>query len=175
MAAQGSAQNAACAANLQIPHGDAKTRPQRAILFDGANALARSADCHHFARQKQIRVCLVLGSADASTQLIQIGEAKLIRAIDDDRVCIRNVETAFDDCRANEHVRFSGNESRHHRFQFVCVHLAMPDFDSGLGAKMKDPITCSFDGRDAIVQKENLTLPFQFAINCGANDSLIVG
>jgi hypothetical protein len=31
----------------------------------------------------------------------------LIRPIDDDGVCIRDIETAFDDRRANEHVGFS--------------------------------------------------------------------
>src|SRR5215469_5581707 len=81
-------QNAACAANLQIAHGNAKTCAQRAVLFYGADSLARGADCHHFAWKKQIRIRLVLGSTDASTQLIQVGETKLICSIDDAGVCI---------------------------------------------------------------------------------------
>src|SRR5713101_6930132 len=84
----------------------------------------------------------------------------LIRAIDDDRVCIRNIETAFDNRRANEHVRFPGDEPRHHRFEFVGVHLAVPDFNSGLRTKMHDPIAHTLDARDAVVQKEHLALPF---------------
>ena len=116
----------------------------------------------------------MLGPTDAPAQLIQIREAKLIRAIDNDRVCVRNIETAFDDRRANEHIYFPSDKSRHHRFEFVGVHLAVPDFNSGLRTKMHDPIAYPLDRRDAVVQKEDLPLPFQFAINRGANDPFIV-
>src|SRR5204862_3428198 len=51
----------------------------------------------------------------------------------------------------------------------------MPNFNSGLWAKMDDPVARSLDGRDAIVQKEYLPLPFQLAINRSANDSFIIG
>src|SRR6266513_927043 len=175
VAALSCAQDAAGAANLQVAHGNAKTRAQRAVLFDGADPLARGTDCHHFAREKQIGVCLVLGSADASTQLIQIGETKLICPIDDDGVCIRNIEPAFNDRGANEHIGFASDESCHDRFQLVCVHLAMSDFNCCLWATMDDPVARSIDSRYAIVEKEELPLAFQFAIDCSANDSFIVG
>src|SRR5262249_32197 len=111
VAALSATQNAAAAPNLQVRHGDAKPRAERAVLFDGADPFARGADCHHFARKKQVGVSLVLGSPNASAQLIQIRQTKLIRAIDNDRVCIWNIETAFDDCSANEHVGLRRNES----------------------------------------------------------------
>ena len=98
----------------------------------------------------------------------------MIRAINDDRICIRNIEPAFDDRRANEHVYFPTDKSRHHRFQFVGIHLAVADFNSGLGTKMHDPFAYPLDRRDPVVQKEHLTLPFQLAINRGANDPFIV-
>jgi hypothetical protein len=175
VAALSRAQNAACAANLQIAHGDAKTRAERAVLFDGADSLARCADCHHLAWKEKIGVCLVLGSTDPSAQLIQVGQTKLIRAIDDDGVCVGDIEAAFDDRSANEHVGFATNETGHHRFEFVRVHLAMAYFNSGLGTEMDNPVARSLDRRYAIVQKEHLALAFQFAINCGANDPFIVG
>ena len=111
VAALSGAQNAARAANLQVAHGDAKPRAERAVLFDGANPFTRGADCHHFARKKQVGVSLVLGSPNASAQLIQIRKTKLVRAVDDDRVCIWNIQTAFDNRSANENVGFPGNES----------------------------------------------------------------
>src|SRR5438067_4222600 len=51
----------------------------------------------------------------------------------------------------------------------------MPDFNSGLRAKMDDSMTRSLDGRYAIVQKKHLPLPFQLAVDRSANDSFIVG
>src|SRR5438093_1008645 len=174
VAALGCAQNAAGAANLQVAHSDAKTRAQRTVLLDGADPLARRADCHHFTRQKEIGISLVLGSTDASTQLIQIGETKLICPIDDDGVCIGDIEPAFNDRSANEHISFASDESCHDSFQLVGVHLAMPDFDSGLWTKMDDPVARTLDGRYAIVEKEHLPLAFEFAVDRGTNDSLIV-
>ena len=115
----------------------------------------------------------MLGPADPPAQLIQVCE-KLVRPIDDDGVCVGDVETAFNDCGANEHVDFPGNESRHNAFQFVGIHLAMPDLNSGLWAKIDDPIAHARDGRYAIVQEEYLPLPFELAINRRANKPLII-
>src|SRR5256714_10334226 len=115
----------------------------------------------------------MFGPTDAAAQLIEIGETELVRAINNDCVCVRNIQTAFDDRSANEHVDFSRDESRHHPFQFVGIHLAMSDFNSALRAKMNDPIPHPLDGRDAVVQKEHLSLTLQFSINRSANDPLI--
>src|SRR4029077_2988524 len=174
VAALGCAQHAARSANLQVAHGDSKTGAQGTVLFDGANPFARCADYHHLAREQQVGICLVLRPADAPAQLIQVGEAKLVRPIDDDGVCVRNIEAAFDDRGANEHVNLPGNESRHNAFQFVGIHLTMPDLNSGLWTKIDDPITHPLNTRYPIVQEEYLALPFEFAINRCANESLII-
>ena len=42
------------------------------------------------------------------------------------------------------------------------------------GQRCDDPIAHPLDRRDAVVQEENLALPFQFAINRVANDPFIV-
>jgi hypothetical protein len=130
-----------------------KTGPERTVLLDGADSFARCAHGHHLARKQQISVRLVLRPSDSPAQLIQVCQTKLIRSIDNDGVCIGNIETTFDDRRANEHVDFPGNKSRHHAFQFVRIHLPVPDFNSGRGTKIDDPITHSLDSRYAIVQK----------------------
>ena len=174
MAALSCAQHAARAANLQVAHGNTKTCTERTVLFDCADPFARCAHSHHFARKQQISVCLVLRPADAPAQLIQIGETKLVRPIDDDSVCVRYIETAFDDRGANEHIDFPGNESRHNAFQFVGIHLAMPDLNSRLWTKIDDPIPHPLNTRYAIVQEEYLTLPFELAIDRRANQPLIV-
>ena len=143
-------------------------------MLDRADPFARGADCHHFARQKEVRVGLVLGAPHASAQLIQIRQTKLIRAIDDDRVCVWNIETAFDDGGANEDICFPGYESRHHCFELVGIHLAVSDFNSGVRTKIDNAIAHPLNARDPIMQKEYLPLAFQFAFNRGANDQVII-
>ena len=101
MAALCSTENAARTPNLQVAHGDAKTCAQRAVLLDRADPFARGANCHHLTRKKEISVRFVLGPADPPAQLIEIGETKPIRTIDDDRVGVRNIESALDDRCAN--------------------------------------------------------------------------
>src|SRR5437773_227221 len=49
MAALGGAENAAGPANLEIPHGNAKTGAKRAVLLDRVNPFARGADRPNFA------------------------------------------------------------------------------------------------------------------------------
>ena len=95
----------------------------------------------------------MLGPPDPPAQLIEIGEAELVRAIDDDRVRIRNIEPAFDDRRANEHVYFPGYESRHDGFEFVRVHLAVADFNSGLRTKLPMRSRTRWIDIDPVVQK----------------------
>src|SRR5436309_15349342 len=116
----------------------------------------------------------MLGTADPSAQLIQIGETKLIRAINDDRVCIWNIQAAFDDRGANEHVSFARDKSCHHRLELVGVHLAVAYLDPGLRTKMHNSIAYSLDARDAVMYKEHLALASQFASNRATTDSFIV-
>src|SRR2546428_13753629 len=111
MAALGGAENAAGPANLEIPHGNAKTGAKRAVLLDRVNPFARGADRHHFARQKQIGVSLVFGATDAAAKLVEIRQAEKVGLVDDDRVRVRNVEPVCDDGRATRHVDISWNNT----------------------------------------------------------------
>ena len=168
------AEDAARAPNLQVAHGNAKTRTERTVLLDGIDPFTRGADRHHFARKKQIGISFVLSPADASPQLIKIGQTKPVSAIDDDRVGVWDVEAAFDNCGANKHIDFPGNESRHDGFEFIGPHLAMPDFHSRLRTEIDNAVTHALDGLDTIVQEENLTLALQFTIDGIANNSFII-
>ena len=50
----------------------------------------------------------------------------------------------------------------------------MPDLNPCLRAKIDDTIARSVDRLDAVMQKENLTLPLEFAIDRVANEPLII-
>ena len=174
MAALRRSENAARPTNLQIAHRDAKARAQRAVLLDGADSFSRGANCHHFPREQEIGVSFMLGPADAPAQLIKVGETKPVRAIDDYGVGVWDIETAFNNRRANQHVDLPRDEPCHDGFQFVRIHLAMPDLNLRLRTKIDNTIPCALDSHHSVVQKENLTLPSEFAINRIANDPLIV-
>ena len=143
-------------------------------MLDRVDPLARGADRHHFARQKQIRVRFVFGATDAAAKLIKIGQAETIRAIDDDCVRVWNIETALNDRGANKHVDFSGDKTGHDFFKLVGVHLPVPNFDARVRDKIDNLLANPLDGLNAVVQKINLTLTFEFAIDRVSNNSLVV-
>src|SRR5207249_8247253 len=59
-------------------------------------------------------------------------------------------------------------------FEFVRIHLAMSDFNLGLRTKIDNTIPHPLDRHYSVVQKENLTLPLQFATDRVANEPLVV-
>ena len=168
----GGAENTAGAADLQIAHGHAKTGAERAVLFDGVDSFACGAHHHELARQQKISVGFVLGTSNPPTQLIQIGQAETIRAINDNGVGIWNVQAAFDDGGADQDIDFSHDKAMHYRFQFVGIHLTMAKLHPRIRAKFSNPIAHFLNRVDAIMQKKNLALPLQLAIDGIANNSL---
>src|SRR3546814_1040195 len=64
-------------------------------------------------RGSEIGVGAGLGPADASAELIELGEAEAVGAVDDEGVRRGDVEAAFDDGRRKEHIIFAVVEGRH--------------------------------------------------------------
>ena len=58
-------------------------------------------------------------AADAAAQLVQLREAELVGAIDDDRVGGRDVDAALDDRRADQHVEPLVIEVEHHLLELA--------------------------------------------------------
>ena len=81
----------------------------------------------------QVRVGLVVRAADAAAQLVQLREAELVGAADDDRVGARHVDAGLDDGRAQQHVEALGDEVAHHALELALGHLAVRDGDARLG------------------------------------------
>src|SRR5260370_11599408 len=117
---------------------------------------------------------MVLGSHNVAGQLIKIVQAKAVGAVDNDSVCIWNVETAFNDGSANKHIDFSGDETRHHFLELVRIHLAVTDLDPRLGNKIDNAFAHALDGVDAVMQKINLTLTFELTIDRVPDNSFVV-
>ena len=58
--------------------------------------------------QQQVAVRPVFVAADAAAELVHVGQAVLVGLMDEDRVGVGDVEPAFDDRRADQHVGFAG-------------------------------------------------------------------
>ena len=138
MAALLGAEQVAGAADFEVAHGDFEAGAERGVLLDGVDALAGVADGHHVARQQQDGVGLLAGAADAAAELIEIGEAEAVGAVDEDGVGVRDVDAGLDDGGGEQDVGLAVDEGVHDDFEVVLLHLAVADDDAGLGHEFAD-------------------------------------
>ena len=87
-------------ANLQVVRGQQVTRTQvtrrlyRFQPFGGIRSDGRAGRAH------EVGVGLVVGAANAASQLVQLGQAEFVGALDDNGVGVGNIDAGFDDGRA---------------------------------------------------------------------------
>jgi len=133
MAALFRAEQVARAADFEVAHGDFEAAAERGVLPDGADPLAHIGQQAGVARQQQVSVSLVLVTPHPPAQLVQIAQAKAVRAVNDNGVRVRNIESTLDDGCRKQHIRFAVDELRHHFLEFVRFHLAVADDNAGIG------------------------------------------
>src|ERR1051325_5278327 len=116
----------------------------------------------------------MFGATDAAAKLIEVGENESVGPGDDNGVLVRDSEPTLNNRRAHEDVDFSRDKTRHDFLEFVRVHLAMCNLHSRVRDKIDNLFANAFNRLDAIVQKINLTMTFEFAVDCVPNDSLVI-
>ena len=71
-----------------------------------------------------------------AAQLIQLRQPEAMRAVDDERVGVGDVQARLDDRRAHQHVELAFGEREHRLLELVLGHLAMRDGDPRLGHQL---------------------------------------
>ena len=74
------------AARLQVLGRDAEPGAELGQLLDGAQPLARDVGQRLLGRRQQVRIGLLPAPAHAALDLVQVGQAEPVGAVDDDRV-----------------------------------------------------------------------------------------
>ena len=124
------AQQVSGAAKFEIERGDAESRAEGAEFLERGEPARGQRRERNILRNQQVGVGALVRASHAAAQLIQFGKAETVGAIDEDRVGARNVEAVFDDRRGDQNVRLAAHEFEHHGFQFLLIHLAVPDHDA---------------------------------------------
>src|SRR5690554_3200165 len=83
---------------------------------------------------------------------MKLGQAKLIRSVNNNSVNTGNIDTCFNNRGAHKNVVFLVVEVRHDVLQLFLTQLTMPDCHSGLRHQLSDSLGCSFDRADLVVQ-----------------------
>ncbi len=137
--------------------------------------LAGVADPHQVARQHQVGVGLGLRAAHPAPQLVQVGEAEAVGAVDDDGVGVGDIEAALDDGGGEEDVGLAGDEAPHHVLQLLLVHLAVADLDGRLRDQFLQPRRHPLDAHHPVVEEIDLPVAGQLALDGAADHPLVVG
>jgi len=114
---------------LQVMGGDGEACAQfRACLQDFQSTLCFFAD--GFAcGDEEVGIGPFFGAADAAAQLIELCESKSVGAVHNHRIGSRNIQSAFDDGCAQQHLNFLLNKVKHYAFQPTFAQLPMSDAD----------------------------------------------
>ena len=93
------AEQAAGTAQLEVAQGDAVARAELGVVGERREARSRLLRELAAVRIHEVGVRGVLATADATADLVQLGEPEHVGALDDERVDLRDVEPALDDRR----------------------------------------------------------------------------
>jgi len=114
-------------------HGQVKAGAQLFHLLDGIQALGRWLAQALLVWHQQIGIGLVMAATHPPTQLVQLGQAKLVSAADDDGVGGRHINAGFNDGGTKQQVVALRHKVAHHRFQLALGHLAVRHCNARLG------------------------------------------
>ena len=76
--------------------------------------------------------------------------------MDEHRICIGDVDTAFDDCRADQNVDLSAHEAEHRRFEFARSHLSVSDVVASFRNNLLQPSGNIENVVNAVVDEKDL-------------------
>ena len=116
------AQDVARTPDLEVVHRDLEARAKLARLEDRLQPHPRLLGEAGLLVVEEVRVGLLGAATDAAAQLVELREAERARAVDDDRVHVRDVEAGFDDRRAHEDVVVLVGKVNHHPLEPAQEH-----------------------------------------------------
>jgi len=159
------AEQFAGAANLEIVAGQLEAGAEIGGGFNRLKPLPGIFGHYFRWRRHQIGIGLMVRATDPAAQLMQLGQAELVGAINDNGVGRRNINTGFNNGGTNQHVETAVIKIRHHRFQVALAHLAVGNADPGIRHQLANAIGGAGHGVDIVVQVIDLTAAQQLAQN----------
>ena len=168
------AQDFARASDFKVVHGEVEARAQVLQRLNGVKALLRILRECAVGRRQKVGVRLMVRAPDAASQLMELREAELVRALDDDGVRGRNVNARFNNGGAEKQVESLLIELAHHALELALMHLTVSDRNAGFGDKLFEPKPRVLHGFDFVVKEVDLAAALQFAQDRLADRAVLV-
>ena len=106
------AEQLARAADLEVAHRDREAGAELGVVGERREPGAGLGRQLLRVGIEEVRVRGDVGAADAPADLVELGEPERVRALDDERVRLRDVEARLDDRRRDEHVGVAAQEAQ---------------------------------------------------------------
>ena len=174
MAVLAVAQQAAGAADLQVPHGDAHPRTEGRELPDGRQPLGRHFGEDPVPAEGEVGVCLAGRPAHPAADLVQLGQAHAVGVLNDQGVAVAHVHPGLDEGGADQQVDLVVQQLLPDRGDLFLGHLAMGDAHPGAGHHLGDAGGAGVDVPDLVVQVVDLPAPGQFLADGLSHDAGVV-
>ena len=139
------------AANFEVGKCQLEAGAEVRRIEDRLQALARIISERLFASVEQVAPGATTAAPHTTTQLIELGEAEAIGAINDDRVRVRNIETRFNDGGADQDLRLAAHKLTHDALQCALLHLPMPNHHARIGNKSANLLRRRLNRLNAVV------------------------
>jgi len=143
--------------------------------LDGVHAVAGGVDEVAALGEHEVGEGFVVGAADATAKLVEVGEAEAFGVFDEEGVAVGNVDAAFDDGGAEEEVEAAVDEGVHDFGELGFAHLSVGDGDAEVGEESSEAVFDVVDGFDAVVEVEDLSAALDFALDGLGDGGFVVG
>src|SRR6185436_13468484 len=111
----------------------------------------------------------------SAEDLVRLGQAELVGALDDQRVGAGDVQPGLDDRRRHQAVGVAAQEAEHRLLELLFVHLAVRFDEARLGHEAAQALDCLGQRVDPVVQEEGLAAALELTIDRLGDEVLVVG
>jgi hypothetical protein len=122
---------------------------------------------------QEIGIGAVAAASDAAAQLVELGQAECVGAVDQDRVDAGQVEAALDDGGAEQHVVLTAHEGDHLLLELPLGHLTVRHENPYLGDQSRQQLRQASDRADPVVHEVDLPPTSHLAQDRLANQRLV--
>ncbi len=163
----------ACPANVEVVAGELETCAETVEIAEHLETFLRDFGQLRILGIGEIGIGAQLGPPDAPAQLVKLGKAEDIRAVDDDRVRAGQVEPAFDDRRGEQDLVLAFVERTHALFDLAWRHLAMRGDELHFGDALMQPVGQFLHVRNPRDDDETLPTAMVLAQQCFAHHHVV--
>ena len=162
-------EEAARPADLKIAHRNLEARAETREFLHRLQTLLRRLTEHLVAPIGEVGECHLCRASDTPAHLIELRETEAVGIVNDDGICIGDVDAVLDDARREQDIIMPLIEVHHDLLKDVLIHLPVCRGNARLGHETQQMLAHTVDALHAVVDKVDLSPTRQFALDRAAH------